>query len=166
MIFLAKLGVGIVGSVLVAGAAVSSEGFIYVKVHEKQPNGTNVNVLVPAALATTALHFVPDRDLKARDVAELRSCLPIIDAAIPALQDTPDGVLVQVEDMHDHVLVQKIGGSIVVDVNDTDDVVHVSVPLSAAQSAIHEIAEANPANGNLLNVVMKEVFCRDVACYV
>ena len=30
---------------------------------------------VPAALATTALHFVPGRDLKARDSAELRSCL-------------------------------------------------------------------------------------------
>ena len=140
MILLAKLGVG----VLVVGAAVSSEGFIHVKVHEKQPNGTNVNLFVPAALATTALHFVPNRDLKAHDSAQLRSCLPIIDAAIPALNDSPDGVLVEVKDAHDHVLVQKVGGSIVVDVNDSEDVVHVSVPLRAAQSTIHQIAEANP----------------------
>jgi hypothetical protein len=140
MILLAKLGLGVVGTVLVAGAAVSSEGFIYVKVHEKQPNGTNVNVLVPAALATTALHFVPDRDIKARDSEQLRECLPIIDAAIPALRDAPDGVLVEVVDAQDHVLVQKIGGSVVVDVNDEEDVVHVSVPLSAAQDAIHQIA--------------------------
>jgi hypothetical protein len=142
MILLAKLGVGVVGTILVAGAALSSEGFIQVKVHEKQPNGANVNLLVPAALATTALHFVPDRDF-ARDSEKLRECLPIIDAAIPALHDTPDGVLVEVTDDHDHVLVRKIGGSIVVDVNDSEDVVHVSVPLRAAQSAIHEIAEAN-----------------------
>lgn len=140
MIFLAKLGIGL----LVAGAAVSSEGFIHVRVHEKQPDGTNVNLFVPAALATTALHLVPNHDLKARDSAQLRLCLPIIDAAIPALDASPDGVLVEVKDAHDHVMVQKIGGSIVVDVNDSEDIVHVSVPLRAAQSAIHVIAEANP----------------------
>jgi hypothetical protein len=139
MIFLAKLGIG----VLVAGAAVSSEGFIHVKVHEK-PDGANVNLYVPAALATAALHFVPNRDLRAHDSAELRSCLPMIDAAIPALYESPDGVLVEVRDARDHVVVQKIAGSIVVDVNDSEDVVHVSVPLRAAQSAIHQIAEANP----------------------
>jgi hypothetical protein len=143
MIFLAKLGVGVLGTAMVAGAAISSEGFIHVKVHEKQLNGTNVNLFVPAALATTALHFVPNRDLKAHDSAKLRSCLPIIDAAIPALYASPDGVLVEVKDAHDHVLVRKIGGSIVVDVNDSEDVVHVSVPLRAAQNAIHQIAEAN-----------------------
>ena len=141
MILLAKLGVGFLGTVLVAGAAVSSEGFIHVKVHEKQPDGTNVNLFVPAALATTALHFIPAHDMKARDSQELRQCLPIIDAAIPVLRDAPDGVLVEVVDEHDHVLVQKLGGSVVVDVNDDQDVVHVSVPLGAAQNAIHEIAE-------------------------
>lgn len=141
MIFLAKLGIGVAGSLVLAGAAVSSEGFIQVKVHERQPNGANVNVFVPAALATTALHFVPDDKIKARDSAELRECLPIIDAAIPELRKTPDGVLVEVIDHNDHVLVQKIGGSVVVDVTDDEDVVHVSVPLEAAQSAIHQIAE-------------------------
>jgi hypothetical protein len=68
----------------------------------------------------------------------------MIDAAIPALYASRDGVLVEVKDANDHVLVRKIGGSIVVDVNDSEDVVHVSVPLRAAQSAIHQIAEANP----------------------
>jgi len=145
MVFLAKLGVGILGTALVGGAALSSEGFIYVKVHEKQPNGANVNILVPAALATTVLHFVPDRDL-AHGSDQLRDCLPIIDAAIPALNDSPDGVLVEVVEPGDHVFVQKRGDSIVVDVNDTDDVVHVSVPLRAAQSVIHQIAEATPNN--------------------
>ena len=70
MIFLAKLGVGVLGTVLVAGAAVSSEGFVHVKVHEKQPDGANVNLFIPAALATTALHFVPNRDLRAHDSAQ------------------------------------------------------------------------------------------------
>jgi hypothetical protein len=145
MILLAKIGVGFLGTAMVAGAALSSEGFIGVRVHEKSADGTNINLIVPAAVATTALHFVSSQDL-AEASRDIRPYLPVIDAAIPALRDSPDGVLVEVRDATDHVLVQKIGGSLVVDVNDSDDVVHVSVPLRAAQSAIHQIAEANPAH--------------------
>jgi hypothetical protein len=140
MILLAKLGVGVMGTVLVAGAALSSEGFIHVQVHEKSAGGANVNIFVPAALATTALHFVPGRDFD-RAPSQLQSALPVIDAAVPALRGAPDGVLVEVRDATDHVLVRKIGGSLVVDVNDPEDVVHVSVPLRAAQSAIHQVAK-------------------------
>jgi hypothetical protein len=75
----------------------------------------------------------------------VRPYLPIIDAAIPALEDCPDGVFVEVTDNDEHVVVAKRGSSIVVDVNDHGDTVHVSVPLRAAQSSIHEIAAANGA---------------------
>jgi hypothetical protein len=145
MIFLAKLGIGALGTALVGAAALSSEGFIYVNVHEKQPGGTHVNVLVPAALVPATLRFVPNYHL-AKASRQLRPYLPVIDAAIPALNDCPDGVLVEVADPGEHVLITKHGGSIVVDVNDDGETVHVSVPLRAAQSAIHEIAEANPAD--------------------
>lgn len=142
MILLAKLGVGVLGTAMLAGAALSSEGFIAVKVHEKAAHGTHLTLIVPAALVPATLHFVPKADLKdaGRDI---RPYLPIIDAAIPALEDCPDGVLVEVRDPGEHVLIQKIGGSVVIDVNDHEDVVHVSVPLRAAQSSIHQIAEAN-----------------------
>jgi len=145
MIFLAKLGVGVLGTALVAGAAVSSEGFIQVRVHEKQPGGTNINLIVPAALATTALHFVPKHHLE-HAPADLRQCLPIIDAAVPALRQAPDGVLVEVEDSGEHVVITKTGASVTVDVNDSGDIVHVSVPLRALQNAVHQIAEATPEN--------------------
>src|SRR5438067_10665337 len=142
MILLAKIGVSLLGTAMVAGAAVSSEGFIQVKVHEKQANGTHLFVIVPAAIIPAALHFVPKGDLTEAS-REIRPYLPIIDAAIPALEDCPDGVLVEVKDPQEHVLVQKSGGSIIIDVNDHEDIVHVSVPLRAAQSSIHQIAEAN-----------------------
>lgn len=145
MILLAKLGIGVMGAALVSGAALSSEGFIHVKVHERQPDVTNINVLVPAALVSTTLRFVPNNHLSEAS-ENLRPYLPVIDAAIPALGDCPDGVLVEVADPGEHVLVAKRGGSIIVDVNDAEDTVHVSVPLRTAQSAIHEIAEANPPN--------------------
>lgn len=142
MILLAKIGVGFLGTAMVAGAALSSEGFIAIKVHEKAANGTHLTLIVPAAIVPATLHFVPKEDLKEAG-RDIRPYLPIIDAAIPALEDCPDGVLVEVKDPGEHVLIQKVGGSVVIDVNDHEDIVHVSVPLRAAQSSIHQIAEAN-----------------------
>jgi hypothetical protein len=142
MIFLAKLGVGVMGTALIGAAALSSEGFIHVKVHENRVGGTRVNLIVPAALVSATLKFIPDKHL-AEASRELRPYLPVIDAAIPALEDCPDGVLVEVIDEDDHVRVKKDGGSLVVDVNEPDNVAHVSVPLRAAQSALDEITAAN-----------------------
>jgi len=144
MIFLAKLGVGVMSTALVAGAALSSEGFIHVKVREKHPGGTHLNLIVPAALVPATLSFVPKQHLQGAS-ENLHEYLPLIDAAVPALEDCPDGVLVEVRDPGEHVLITKSGGSVVIDVNDADDEVHVSVPLRAAQSSIHQIAEANEA---------------------
>jgi len=141
MIFLAKLGIGAMSTVLVAGAALSSEGFIHVRVHEKRADGTHLNLIVPAALVATSIRFVPSARL-AEASQNVRPYLPIIDAAIPALEDCPDGVFVEVTDNSEHVVVAKRGSSIVVDVDDHGDIVHVSVPLRAAQSSIHEIAAA------------------------
>jgi hypothetical protein len=142
MIFLAKLGIGVVGAALVGGAALSSEGFMQVQVHEKHAGGTNLNLFLPAALVPTTLRFVPKRHL-AEAAENLRPYLPIVNTAIPAVEECPDGLMVEVVDSQDHVRITKRGGSLEVDVSDTDEVVHVSVPLRAAQSAIHQIAEAN-----------------------
>ena len=142
MIFLAKLGVGVLGTALVGGAALSSEGFINVKVDEKEADGHHIHLIVPAALVPVGLRFVPRQNL-AEAAQNLRDNMAIIYAALPALEQCPDSVFVEVTDPGEHVLVAKVGGSIVIDVNDADDVVHVSVPLRAAESAIHHIAAAN-----------------------
>lgn len=139
MILLAKIGVGVLGTVVAGGAALCSEGFLAVKVHEKQANGANISFIAPAALVPAALEFVPSRELSQAST-ELRPYLPMIDAALPALEKCPDGVLVEVVDPHEHVKVAKKAGSIVVDVNDSGEIVHVAVPLRAALSSIHEIA--------------------------
>jgi len=143
MILLAKLGVSVLGTALVGGAALSSEGFIHVNVNEKQANGDHINLILPAALVPVGLKFVPRQHL-AEAAQNLRANMAIIDAALPALERCPDGVFVEVTDPGEHVLVAKFGGSIVIDVNDAAYVVHVSVPLRAAESAIHEIAANRP----------------------
>jgi hypothetical protein len=144
MIYFAKLGIGVMSAALVGGVALSSEGFIHVKVHEHQPGGTNISLFVPAALVPVALRFVPNHHI-ADTSEDLRPYLPVIDVAIPALADSPDGVLVEVAEPGEHVLIAKSKGSIIVDVKDADDTVHISVPIRTAQSALHEIAEANLA---------------------
>jgi hypothetical protein len=142
MIFLAKLGVAVLGTAVVGGAALSSEGFIHVKVNEREADGTHLNMIIPAAAVPIALSLAPPL---AHASSEMREAMPIIDAAIPALRQSPDGVLVEVLDATDHVVIAKIRDSLVIDVTDASEDVHVTVPLRAAQSAIHEIAEANGA---------------------
>ncbi len=142
MILLAKLGVGVLGTALVGAAALSSEGFIHVKVDEKAADGRHISLIVPAALVPVTLRFVPRQHL-VEAAQNLRANMAIIDAALPALEQCPDGVFVEVTDPGAHVLVAKSGSSIVIDVNDPDETVHLSVPLRAAESAIHQIAAAN-----------------------
>jgi hypothetical protein len=142
MILLAKLGVGVLGTAIVTGAALSSEGFIHVNVNEKAADGHHINLIVPAALVPVTLKFVPRQHL-VEAAQNLRANMALIDAALPALEQCPDGVFVEITDPTEHIFVAKSGGSIVIDVTDPDDSVHVSVPLRAAESAIHEIAAAN-----------------------
>jgi hypothetical protein len=141
MVFLAKVGIGFMGAVLVGGAAISSEGLIRIRVQEKSADGRTISLLVPGAIAPLALRFVPRQHL-AKASADLRPELPVLDAAIPALEECPDGVLVEVVDPEEHVIIAKAGGSIVVEVNDPNETVHVVVPLRAALSSLHELAAA------------------------
>jgi hypothetical protein len=142
MLLLGKIGIGFIGTILVGGAIVSSEGFIHVKVHEKQTNGTHISLIVPAVIAPLTLHFVPKHYL-ADASANLQQFKPVIDAALSGLAECPDGTLVEVVDSDTHVTVVKSGGSILVDADDPDETVRVAVPLRATQRTIDEIAEAN-----------------------
>ncbi|MGB6483781.1 MAG: hypothetical protein WBE86_09880 [Candidatus Acidiferrales bacterium] len=142
MLLLGKIGIGFMGTILVGGAVISSEGFIHVKVHEKQANGTHISLIVPAVIVPLAVRFIPRRHI-ADASANLQQYMPVIDAAISGLANCSDGPLVEVIDSDSHVTVVKSGGSIVVDADDPDETVHVAVPLRATQRAIDEIAEAN-----------------------
>lgn len=146
MLILGKLAMGMMGTVLVCGGILCSEGFIHVKVHEKQPNGTHLSFIVPAMLAPMAAHFVPKREL--RDGADqMRQYLPVVHAALSGLRDCPDGTtLVEVLDQDTHATVVKDGGSLIVDVDDPDETVHVAVPLRATERTIEEIADASGPN--------------------
>jgi hypothetical protein len=110
-----------------------SAGTVWVSVKERKPDGTHLVLAVPAGLVSVALGFVPDRDL--REASEqARPWLPAVEAATWELARVPDTTLVSVESASERVRVAKRGASIVVDVDDADNVVHVVVPLRLLHS--------------------------------
>jgi hypothetical protein len=143
MLLVGKILLGAVGSVVAMGAVISSEGFVNVRVHETKPDGVHVHVIAPVLMLNVGLHFVPRRNLK--DAAEqVRPWLPVIDAAVQGLKDSNDLRLVEVSGPDQHVKVATQGGYMVVDVTDPENEVHVALPLSEIDRAVHEIAAAGP----------------------
>jgi hypothetical protein len=95
-------------------------------------------------LVPIAVHFVP-KDRLAEQARETRPWMPTIRAGLDALSESHDITFVEVKDPGQNVRVTKSGGSIVVDVNDDNETVHVSTPIRAMESAIEELAAAGPA---------------------
>ena len=145
MILLGKVVLGMAG-VAVAGAGIlCSEGFVRVKVIEKEPPGLHIHVVAPAMLAPIAVHFAPQRDL-ARAVREIQPYMPAIRATLDSLRDTDDVVFVEVNEPNERVRVSKSGDAIVVDVDDVAETVHVSAPVRAISNTVEQLAavSSNP----------------------
>jgi rhodanese-related sulfurtransferase len=70
--------------------------------------------------------------------------MPTIRAALEQLRAGEDVTLVEVREPGQHVLVTKEGGSVVVDVTDTEETVHVSAPIRAIESTVDQVAAASP----------------------
>jgi hypothetical protein len=137
---LAKIAVWGLGTVVVGGAVLCSEGLVTVRVRQREPDAHNIFVVAPAMLVPLGMKIVP-RDSLRRDAAEIRPYLPMIRAAADELAKCPDVTLVDVSDHEDHVRVAKHWGAIVVDVDEPGHTVHVSVPIRAVQSTLRELAD-------------------------
>jgi hypothetical protein len=144
MILIGKIALGLVGTAVAGVGLLCSEGFVEVNVVEKHPETHHIFVVAPAMLAPIGMHFVPRHHL-AQAAREVKPYLPVIRAALDGLRDTEDVTLVEVQEPDEHVTVKKEGGSIIVDVRDKDETVHVSVPIRAMSSTIEELAAASPA---------------------
>jgi hypothetical protein len=143
VILLGKIALGIVGTAVAGVGVLCSEGMIEVKVVERQPEVHHVYVIAPAMLVPIGMHFAPQRDLS-RAAAQIRPWLPTIRAALEQLRNSDDVTLVEVKEPGEHVRVAKEGGSIVVDVQDENETVHVSTPIRAISSTIEQLAASGP----------------------
>ncbi|MFZ0886255.1 MAG: hypothetical protein WAN14_22830 [Candidatus Acidiferrales bacterium] len=147
MILLGKVMLGIAGVTVAGVGLICSEGMIEVNVVERQPEAHHVYVLAPAALVPMTMHFVPSRKF-GHASRELQPWMPTIRAALDQLRATDDVTLVDVTEPGQHVVVTKQGGSVVVDVNDQDETVHVSAPIRAIASTIEQVAAASDDSRN------------------
>jgi hypothetical protein len=143
VILLGKIALGIVGTAVAGVGVLCSEGMIEVKVVERQPEVHHVYVIAPAMLVPIGMHFAPQRDLS-RAARQIRPWLPTIRAALEQLRESDDVTLVEVKEPGEHVRVAKEGGSIVVDVYDENETVHVSTPIRAISSTIEQLAASGP----------------------
>jgi hypothetical protein len=137
-VILAKLGVGFLCVTVTAGSVVMSEGLVHVRVNEKRPDGTHLSLFVPGVLAPAAIFCIPGRHL-GRASEQLRPWMPAIRAAVDELKDERDMTFVEVVQDGQHVKVSKSGGSVIVDVDDPNETVHVSTPLRAIGSTLEEL---------------------------
>ena len=142
MIVLGKVALGIAGVTAAGVGLICSEGMIEVNVVERQPEAHHVYVLAPAAVVPMAVHFIPSHEF-GHAPAELQPWMPTIRAALDQLREVDDVTLVDVTEPGQHVVVAKKGGSVVVDVNDRDQTVHVSAPIRAISSTIEQVAAAS-----------------------
>jgi hypothetical protein len=147
MIVLGKVALGIAGVAAAGVGLICSEGMIEVKVVERQPEAHHVYVLAPAAVVPMAVHFIPSHEF-GHASAELQPWMPTIRAALDQLREVDDVTLVDVTEPGQHVVVAKKGGSVVVDVNDRDETVHVSAPIRAISSTIEQVAAASHDSPN------------------
>ena len=144
MLVLGKVALGFAATVAAGVGLLFSDGMIVVDVVQRQPERHHIFVPAPALLVPIGMHFAP-REKLAEASREIRPWLPTIRAAVEQLRDCDDITLVEVKDHDQHVRVAKSGGSIVVDVEEEDDTVHVSTPIRAISSVIEQLAAAEPS---------------------
>jgi hypothetical protein len=129
-------------TVVMGGVMTYNAGAVRVSVDENRPGGDHVHIFVPAIMVPPVINLIPQEKFQ-EHAKEIRPWLPALKIASRELARSPDGVLVEVIDPHEHVRISKQGGAIVVDVKSPDENVHVTVPLHM----IYSVAEKLDAGG-------------------
>lgn len=125
------------GIISLAVFQVGRFGDLEVAVHGKD-EGCNVRVRIPALVVPVAVQVarcaVPDIAWKLRHEAGVPSA--VARDVIEALADAPDGVLVEMRNGDEIVVIEKRGGRVLVEIDTPDETVHAAVPIGAARSLL------------------------------
>jgi len=143
MIMLAKIALGVVGTVAVTGAYAFRDGVVRVDVDEAGSGGSHVHLWAPAAAIPMAMRLVPQRELD-RASREAREWMPVVRTLAREIGKLPDSVFVEVQDGDEHVRVSTVDGALKIDVTDHDEDVHVVCPLATIEDVTGQIAGVEP----------------------
>ncbi len=100
-----------------------------VVVDVRTSDGPRVIVPVPLFVARAALAFAPDEATHI-EIPELDDYADVAEQIVDELLDATDGVLVEVHDGAEHVLIAKVGDEIEIDVDGDEEQVSVRLPLT------------------------------------
>ncbi len=143
LILTVAAGILLMGSGFLLAASIVKTGLVTVKVHESGPDGRNIFVPVPAALVHAGMTVLPaliEEDVWEDIRTDLGDWAPVAAEALRAVEDAPDGVLVEIENDREHVRIEKDGRSLEVRVRDGKDSFEISLPASLLGRVAREIA--------------------------
>jgi hypothetical protein len=149
---LLKIGAVLAAIPLSLVAVVAGTGVVVVDVNQAGPDGHHIVVPVPLVLAESAAVFVPQKG-RHLDLREAKKYLPVAEAALAALGDSPDGELVSVDDHDQHVRIAKKGRNIEVHVTEPGQDVAVTVPLEMASSFLREASHGDVTPSRLVGLL-------------
>ena len=145
MLMVAKIGLGISGTLALATGYTFHEGTVRVSVDEHHLNGDHVHLVVPAALIPVAMRLAPSHALK--DAArQAGPWLPTIQSIAKELRNFPDTEFVEVRDADEHVVIRTQNGKLLVDVESEDETVHIACPLATIEHISQEIADSRASD--------------------
>jgi len=143
-----------IGKVLLAGAigvpvattaTVAVTGVAWVDVREGGGDGHRIVVPVPLLLAEVAASFVPEKELNLH-LGEAAPHLKAAGQVLWALEQSPDGEYVRVDEEDEQVLVEKVGDTLRVRVHGRNgEEVKVNVPLRAISAIISQEGRLSPS---------------------
>jgi hypothetical protein len=138
---LANLALGVVGTVVLAGAYTFHDGIM--RVDEDHGDGRHVHVWVPAAIVPMAMHVIPRQHME-HAAEQARPWLPTLRALTKELEKYPYAEFVDVRDgsENNHVRVRTSDGKLLIDVDEPGEHVHVACPLAMMRDVANEL-EAN-----------------------
>jgi hypothetical protein len=120
----------------VAGIVIQQTGLMIIDVQNRD---RHLFLPIPMIFVNTALRFTAvSHHINMPD--QLNGHYSTLQNVAKELADCPDGPLVEVQDHQDHVLIEKRGSNVIVDVNSDDEKVYVQIPIQATSHTIAQLA--------------------------
>lgn len=124
-----------------AASSVMRDGLITVSVQERGAHGTRLYLPIPGAAVRAAVGMVElggQRHQQFR--ARFSEVQPVLAALGEELGACPDMRLVEVESEHEHIVIEKRGGSLRITVDDRGDHVNITFPLDLATDLLDRLS--------------------------
>jgi hypothetical protein len=145
MLLAAKIALGCGAGLVLMTAYTFRQGVIRIDADENRPNGSHVHLWFPAAGVTMAMHMVPSRHFS-NIGEEAQRFMPVLHAIAKELDKYPEAELMEIQDGPQHARVRTHNGSLLVDVDEPDEHVHVACPLATIDDVAKQLAAYAPAS--------------------